>query len=193
MLSECHRRCLRHPCHCHRRSQHRSRHRRHRRRCQQRRGGIVAEPGVVVTERGIIALRCRVSATSLVLSPKGVVLSASVASLPSVELLPSLVLVSSSPSVCQAAWHRRQDWRCHPSVPMLSLSVRQAAWRCRRGAWRCRPSVALSSSLLPLTTGRQQNDVSWVLDLGVGVTQRENNLLGGDDEWSGVLSMAGKA
>ena len=45
------------------------------------------------------ALHCRVRATSLVLSPKGVALLVSMALLPSVELSPSLVLVSSSPSL----------------------------------------------------------------------------------------------
>ena len=78
-------------------------------------------------------------------------------------------LVSLSPSVRRASWHCRRDWRCHPSVALLSPSMRRAVWRCCRAVWRCCPSVALSSLLLPLTTGGQRNDVSLVLDLGVGV------------------------
>ena len=182
--------CLRRPCHCHRHS-HRCRRcrRRHCHRCQQRRG-IVAKIGIVSTKRGAVVKRgivgfarrawcCRREAwrrrRALHCRRAWIRCQAWCCRRASQSL------VSLSPSVRQAVWHRHQDWRCHPSVALLPPIMRravwrhcQAAWHCCQAAWRRCLSLALSSLLLPSTTGGQQNNVSWVLDLGLGVTRREN-------------------
>ena len=114
------------------------------------------------------AWRHRVQATSLVLSPRGVALSPAWSRHQAWcfhRASPSLSL--SSPSVRQASWHHRRDLGHHPSVALLLPSMHRVVWRCCRAVWRRCPSVASSS---PSMMGQQQNDVSWVLDLRVGVT-----------------------
>ena len=131
--------------------------------------------------------------------------SASVASSPSEELLPGLVLLPSVSKLGVVVTERALSGVA--LLPRLASSPKRGivvAERVpsgvallpsvHRAVWRCCPILASSSSLLSSTTRRQQNDVSWVLDLGVGGTRKGNKyLLGGNNEWPGALSMVGKA